>query len=174
MKSIEMFFFKELFFALIIMIVYIYIFLIQYGTDFRGDAVYYPNIKGNFTEKIVNGTKILTTALCQNLTEICYGIDGYADFYSFSKHNRTVYSIDEKYENDTAIYRPTIIQEKFEAFGGYSTMQYTISSLLSFSIILRSIFNINKYEEVNLLLVDKFLSMDLLFSGTAMCVFMLI
>ena len=42
MKSIQMFFYKEFFFAFIIMAVYVYIFLIQYGSDFEGDLVYYP------------------------------------------------------------------------------------------------------------------------------------
>ena len=84
-----MFFFKELFFALMIMMVYIYIFLFQYVSDFKGNEVYYPS--KNATEIIVNNKTELTTALCNNETDICYGNGAY-DFYYYSRNNDTVLS----------------------------------------------------------------------------------
>ena len=79
MKSISFFFIKEIFFATLIMGLYIYIFLYGYVEDFKENTVYFP--EKNATKEKVDGEWQLRVALCNNETEICYG-NGLYDFYN--------------------------------------------------------------------------------------------
>ena len=85
-----------------------------------------------------------------------------------------MFSTNTSYEEFPEIYKPKHIEKVHAKFLKSEMIQYLISGMLILSLVLRLIFNMFAKSDVNKIMVDKFLTADLLFATSSLFVFALI